>query len=403
MRSNIRLILLWLTVSLFAGCGQSEEPAAQPAAAVTPTPAATPPSADILTLSQESVKYARLEMEEVAEREMTAPIEATGRIALNEDRTIRVGAFIAGRVIEVQVKVGDRVREGQTLAKIHTHDVHEAGANLVQSRAALTQKRNQASFARTTLERAERLFQAKALSKQELDRAQVEYESAQQEVIHAEAELERSKGHLELLGLPTNTLNYDAPVLVKAPSGGIVIQREVTTGGGVNPGDHLFTISDLSVVWVMAEVQEKQLPLLKVGQPISITVAAYPNESFSGSIARIADLLNPQTRMIEVRCLVDNRSGKLKPEMYALVKIAAGEKSMALLIRKSALQDIDGQLVLFVARDQQRFEKRIVKTGRQEGEMVEILEGVARGEKVVANGGFLLKSELLKSRMAEEE
>ena len=132
MRSNIRLTLWLLTISLFAACGQTEEPAAQPAASASPTPAAARQPIDLLTLSPESVKYAKLEVEEVVERDVAAPIEATGRIALNEDRTIRVGAFIAGRVIEVLVKVGDRVTEGQTLAKIHTHDVHEAEANLVQ-------------------------------------------------------------------------------------------------------------------------------------------------------------------------------------------------------------------------------------------------------------------------------
>ena len=132
---------------------------------------------------------------------------------------------------------------------------------------------------------------------------------------------------------------------------------------------------------------------------MSISVAAYPDQSFNGRIDRIGEVLNPQTRMIEVRCLVDNRSGKLKPEMYTTTRIAAGNKTKALLIPKSALLDIDGQVALFVALDQSRYQKRLVRTGRQEAELIEILEGVRKGERVVTAGAFLLKSELQKSQM----
>ena len=323
-------------------------------------------------------------------------------MALNEDRTIRVGAFVDGRVMKMLVRVGDRVREGQVLAELHSHDVHEAGANLAQARAGLTQRRNQATFAGTTLARAERLYQSKALSKQELDRVRVEYESSRQDVIHAEAELERAKGHLEILGLSPEKLEYDAPVLITAPSAGIIIQREVTAGTSVNPGDPLFTISDLGQVWVIAAVEEKRLAALRVGLPVMIGVDAYPGREFPGKIAKIGDALNPETRMIEVRCLIDNRAGLLKPEMYTVTKIAAGERQRALVVPKSALQDLDGRPVLFVARDEKSFEKREVRTGRQSGELVEILDGLRTGEKVVTSGGFLLKSEMQKSRMAEE-
>lgn len=395
-KTALTLSLLALMTGL-AACQRNET---APPVAETPTP--TPAPVDRLTLTPESIRYAGLETIAVVESELVSPIESTGRVTLNEDRTIRVGAFIDGRVMKVLVKVGDRVREGQTLAEIHTHDVHEAGANLVQARANLTRKRNEAAFARTTFERAERLFQAKALSKQELDRARVETESAGQDVVHAEAELERAKGHLKLLGLNPETLNYDAPVLIKAPGSGVIMQRDITVGTGITPGAPLFTISDLGQVWVVAEVEEKRLPQLRVGMPVTLSVAAYPDENFSGTVGKISDLLNPQTRMVEVRCLVDNRSGRLKPEMYASTKIAAGEKTRALVVPKASLQDVDGREVIFVALDGDNFEKRIVRTGRQEGELIEVLEGLRAGERVVTSGGFLLKSEFLKSRMAEE-
>lgn len=408
MKTGLTLMVFGLLAGLTA-CNRSDK--AAPAAADAPktAPAATPQASNaardegVLTLNADSLRYAKLTVVEAVEADLVAPIESTGRVTLNEDKTTRIGAFIDGAVVKVPIRVGDSVRKGQSLAEIHSHDVHEAGANMVQARAGLAQRRAQAAFARTSFERAERLFQAKALSRQELDRAQVELDSSQQAVIHSEAELERARGHLELLGLSPDKLDYDAPVLVRAPASGVIMERKITAGAGVNPGDHLFTISDLSQVWVLAEVEEKRLPELKIGMPMSVSVAAYPDQPFNGKIDRIGEVLNPQTRMIEVRCLVDNRSGKLKPEMYTQTRIAAGAKSRALLIPKSALLDIDGKVIVFVALDQSRFQKRIVRTGRQEADQIEILEGVVKGEKVVTSGAFLLKSELQKSQMEEEE
>lgn len=402
MKMKMALILMVSTMlTVMTACGKKEAPVA-PASGQAASPTPSPLAGEMVKLTGESSQYAQLGLTEVVERELVSPIEATGLVALNEDRTTRVGAFIDGRVIKVLVKVGDRVREGQVLAEIHTHDVHEAGANLVQARANLTQKKNQTAFARTSYERADRLFQAKALSKQELDRARVEYESSQQDVVHAEAELERAKGHLELLGLSADKLDYDAPVFIRAPESGVIMQREITTGASVNPGDHLFTISELGQLWVLAEVEEKRLAQLKVGAPVMIEVAAFPGQRFTGLIARISDVLNPQTRMIEVRCVVDNRSGHLKPEMYAVTRIMAGEKSRALVVPKAAIQDLQGASVVFVAQDGQTYLKRTVRLGREDGDLVEILDGLKVGEKVVSSGGFLLKSELQKSQMEEE-
>lgn len=399
MKRMALVLFLSMMLLVLTGCGKSEEAASsEPGPGAAPTPS-SPDEGELVTLTGQSSQYASLVVTEAVEREMASPVEATGIVALNEDRTIRVGAFIDGRVMRVLVKVGDRVREGQALAELHTHDVHEAGANIVQARANLTQKKNQSAFARNSLERADRLFQAKALSRQELERARVDYESTQQDVVHAEAELERSKGHLELLGLSPDKLDYDAPVFIRAPESGVIMQRQITTGASVNPGEHLFTISELGQLWVLAEVEEKRLAQLRVGAPVTIEVAAYPGQQFTGSIARIGDVLNPQTRMIEVRCLVDNRMGRLKPEMYAVTRIAAGEKTRALVVPRSTIQDVDGQAVVFVAREGQTYQKRTVRTGRVEGELVEILEGLKAGEKIVSSGGFLLKSEIQKSKM----
>lgn len=402
-RAIFRALLLGLSltiVSLLTGCNKTEQiqsAATEAAKAETETTKDSKP----LTLSAESVKLAKLEFAEVAEQQIVAPIEATGRVAINEDATARVGSLFSGRILEISAKVGDRVRQGQPLAKMHTHEVHEAEAEWFKAQAELKQRQTKAAFAKTTLERAERLFLAKALSQHELDKTRLEFNEAQQEILRAEAEVERARGHHEHLGLPDDQHDYDAPVVIRAPSAGVVLKREITPGASVNPGDPLFFIGDLSSVWVIAEVPEQHLSAMKIGLPVEIGVAAFPETTFSGRIARIGEALNPQTRTVEVRC-VASAQGKLKPEMFANVSLAAGSKRSALLVSQKALQEMEGQTVVFVARGENRFEKRAVKTGRKQGELIEITAGLSAGERVVTNGSFTLKSEMQKNQLAEE-
>lgn len=398
------LVFLITALFIFSGCNKTDQLQTVATDTAKPEPKAASETKDsnLLTLSAESVKLARLEFAEVVEREIVAPIEATGRVAINEDATARVGSLFSGRILDVSAKVGDRVRQGQSLAKMHTHEVHEAEADWFKAQAELKQRKTQAAFAKTALERAERLFQAKALSQHELDKARLDFTAADQEIHRAEAEVERARGHHEHLGLSDDQHDYDAPVVIRAPSAGIILKREITAGASVTPGDPLFFIGDLSSVWVIAEVPEQHLPAMKIGLPVEIGVAAFPETTFNGRIARIGEMLNPQTRTIEVRCIAANAQGKLKPEMFANISLAAGEKRPALLVSQKALQEMESQTVVFVARGDNKFEKRVVKTGRRQGELIEITSGLSNNEKVVTVGGFTLKSEMQKNQLAEE-
>lgn len=400
-RSQLWLMLCFIAAALFgAGCQKEVAPTAPQEAPAAKAESKKDPN--LLTLSPDAAKYARLQFTEVTEQQISAPLEVTGHIAINEDRTVRVGSLFSGRILEVPVKVGDRVRQGQALAHMHTHEVHEAQAEYAKAQAELKQRKTNAEFAKSMMDRAERLYQAKAGSQNELEKARVEYQAAVQEIARAEAELERAIGHREHLGLPDN-LNYDEPVIIKAPAGGVVMKRDVTPGASVNPGDNMFLISDLSSVWVMAEVPEKFLSALKLGATVQIKVAAYPDENFPGRIARLGETLNAETRTLEVRCLVENRAGKLKPEMYATVGVTIGETRPAVMVSSAALQDINGETVVFVAKDQNQFEKRVVKVERKQGDLVEVLTGLSRGERVVTVGSFQLKTEFQKDKLSEEE
>lgn len=411
-RGRVVRRLAWLgMVLLLSGCDRapegpstaatSDRPAASPA--TEPAKPAGEPGGTILTLADDAIAYAGIQVEAVSEREMAETIEATGRLVLNEDRTVRVGAYVEGRVLEVLAQLGDRVKAGQILARVHSHEVHDAGANLVQARAMLVRKQTEAAFARTNLDRAERLLQARALSLYERDRMRVEESSAREEVTHAEAELERARGHLELLGLDEEKLDYEAPVLIRAPREGILLERLVTPGTSVNPGDPLFTLSDLATLWVHVEVEEQQLPALRVGAPLELSVAAYAGETFPGKILRLGEQLNPQTRRLAIRGLVENRAGRLKPEMYVTAQVQSGARTRVLTIPAGALQEVDGTATVFLALGQNRYQRRSVRTGRTESGLVEVLAGVTLTDRVVTRGSFLLKSELLKGLLKEDE
>lgn len=394
-------LICLLLIALFSTACQKEPVQSAPPQAA-PAKEESKKDPNLITLSPDAGKYANLQFAEVVEQEIAAPLEVTGHIAINEDRTVRVGSLFSGRILEVPVKVGDHVRQGQSLAKMHTHEVHEAQAEYDKAQAELKQRKTQADFAKSSMERAERLYQAKAGSLHELEKAKVEYQAAVQEITRAEAELERAIGHREHLGLPDNH-NYDEPVIIKAPAAGVVMKRDITPGASVNPGDNLFFISDLSTVWVMADVPEKHLAALKVGAPVQIKVAAYADETFTGRIGRLGETLNAETRTIEVRCLAENRAGKLKPEMYASIGVTVGEKRPALMVSNAALQEMNGETVVFVAKEKNQFEKRVVKVERKKGDLVEVLSGLSRGERVVTAGGFQLKTEFQKDKLAEDE
>ncbi len=395
---SLPISLLMLAILFASGCSRNN-----------PTPVVVKPEEraaahpqKTLVLSSDSAGLAQLKYAEVIIEQLIIPIEATGQVAINEDRSVRVGSLFTGRILEVPVRIGDRVRKGQPLAKMHTHEVHEAQAEYAKAMAELNQRNKQAEYAKSLLDRAERLYQAKALSLNELERAKIEYNSAKEEVARAEAERERAIGHREHLGLPDN-LDYDQPVIVRTPAPGIVIKREITAGASVNPGDNLFFISDLSSVWVIAQAPEKYLSSLKIGALAQIKVAAYADETFTGRIARIGEMLNHETRTVDVRCVVDNRFGKLKPEMFATISLGGGERRNALMVPETALQEMGGQTIVIVAHSDNRFEKRTIKTGRRQGKLIEVIDGLAHGEQVVTEGSFQLKSEFSKDQLVEKE
>jgi cobalt-zinc-cadmium efflux system membrane fusion protein len=375
------------------------------------TEAAAPGETDLVALAPEVARQGRIAVEEVVRAPLPEVLRAPGRVGVDENRTARVGAVADGRIVRVLANVGDRVEMGQRLAELHSHEVHEARSDYAKARAEHDRRQAELQYARNARDRAKRLYDLKAGSLEHLQRAETDLRHAEMALQSAQADIGRVEEHLHHLGLSTagpveeaaaHKYEHDELVPVTAPLAGTVIQRMVTPGVVVSPSTDLFVVSDLTSLWVNAQLPERHLPAVRVGRPARISVQAYGDSVFAGRITHVGDTLDPETRTVQVRCQTDNASGRLKPEMYATVTFDLGQAQESLVVPTSAIQDIKSEAVVFVRVDETHFRARRVQVGRQADSRIEILEGLQAGEKVATTGSFLLKSELLKGQMAAE-
>ncbi len=190
---------------------------------------------------------------------------------------------------------------------------------------------------------------------------------------------------------------------VKAPIDGVVIDRKASTGELVGKDKEIYTISDPSDLWVIAEIKERDVGAVKVGQEATFSVIPYPGESFRGKVVRLGNQVQPESRTLEVRIEVNNSDGRLKPGMFADLEITTSVTNDVLVVPETAVQTMDQAPVVFIARGGNKFEKRPVKIGSPQHGRVQILDGIKPGEQVVIEGGFTLKAEMLKGELQDND
>jgi multidrug efflux pump subunit AcrA (membrane-fusion protein) len=189
---------------------------------------------------------------------------------------------------------------------------------------------------------------------------------------------------------------------LKAPIDGVIIERSATVGELLDKGEEVCTISDPAQLWAIAEIKERDIAVVKIGQEATFTVLSYPQEKFHGKVVLIGNQVEAASRTLEVRIAVDNADGRLKPGMFADVEIITTMLDNVLLIPDSALQTEGEDQIVFVALDGNKFEKRTVKIGDEQQGRVRVLEGLKAGDKIATEGSFILKSEMLKGQLGEE-
>jgi len=192
------------------------------------------------------------------------------------------------------------------------------------------------------------------------------------------------------------------PLELKAPIAGVITERKSTVGELVKKESEVYTISDPTQLWVITAIKEREVGAVKVGQEASFTTLAFHDEKFAGRVARVGNEVDAASRTLEVRIETENRDQRLKSGMFADVEITTTTKENVLLVPDAAIQTNGEEQIVFIARNPTTFEKRTVKLGQQQDSQMEILEGVKEGEKIVTEGGFIVKSEMLRSEMESE-
>jgi cobalt-zinc-cadmium efflux system membrane fusion protein len=269
-----------------------------------------------------------------------------------------------------------------------------ARAEYIASDARLDVARRAASRARGLLE--DRVTSQRAV------------EEAEGALRIADADLRAVETRLSTYGISADGDAGDEPARVRleSPIAGTVVARSVHIGQWVEPSDILIEVVDLDELWLRASVYEREMRYVQVGQVVQVSVRAYPDELFTGRVVQVSDVFDEETRSVPIRVVLPNAEHRLKPGMFATASIQgthAHEPRPLLAVPAVAIQQVDGHRAVFVRVDEGVFELRQVHTGERAGELIEILNGLVAGDEVVAEGSFLLKGELLKSSLGEEE
>ncbi len=310
------------------------------------------------------------------------PVNA--RIAYDENRTARISSPIAGRIVSLKGLPGDRVKRGTVLALIDAPELHAASADVEKARSDEGRKR-------LALERARLLLEGGVLPRKDLELAQSEFEQA-------ESELRRAS--LRLRNLAPGAVNPLEGYPLRAPLDGVITERQANPAMEVRPdlAGPLYILTDSSRLWVLIDLPERDLAKVRPGKLALVETDAWPNETWDARIERVGEVVDPVTRRIQVRCSIENRGDRLKPEMFARVTLLGDANDQAVRVPNSAIitQGIYTQVFVEVATGV--FERRRVSLRLQDRDFAYLGGEVSAGERIVVAGALLLNSELLESR-----
>jgi membrane fusion protein, heavy metal efflux system len=352
----------------------------------------TPSEAQWASLMVESVQAYIFRAEHVTE----------GKIAVNEDRATPIFSPYSGRVTKLLAKPGDTVEYGQPLFYIEAADMVQAQNDFLSAVAAGNKARSRLTLAEIVERQNRTLHENKAVPLRDWQQSQADLGQAQSDLHTAESALEAARNRLRILGKTDDeiaafkdkgTISPETPIY--APIAGTVVQRKIGPGQYVSytstgSTDPVFLIGDLSTVWLVAYVRESEAPRIKLGQPLTFTVLAFPDELYKGNINYVSAVLDANLRRLMVRATIDNTSRALKPEMFASVAISTDEGDRWPAIARDAVIYDGENARVWIVHDDKSVEPRPIKTGVTSGRYIQILDGLTIGEKVVTKGALFV-------------
>jgi cobalt-zinc-cadmium efflux system membrane fusion protein len=381
------VVIVTIAFLVFARRDNSETTAA--AAQAKAETAAASPKTGPLQLSADDSRRAGLKVEKLELVNLAESIAVFGTIEADQDHLARVVPPVAGRVIEISARLGDQVESGAALATLDSPQVGEARATYQQDVAGLT-------LAKASLERTQSLVSGGSIARKTQFNAEYDYAKAK-------AELDAAVAKLANLGVSV-TAPPDvglAALAVRAPFAGTVIEKTAVLGEYAEAYKALFTVADLSSLWIETNLYERDLASVAIGASATVTVAAYPEHHFTGKVTYISSSLDDKTRTVKARVEIPNLDRQLKPGMFANVLIEKADHRPVLIVPETAVVLLQGQMTAFVA-DGDGYEPRPVEISEQGRGRVVITSGLEPGDEVVVTGAYALKARLLKSQISAD-
>ncbi len=347
-------------------------------------------------------QWASLKIAPVAEVVFRAEQVTDGKIANNDDTTTPVFSPYSGRVTKLFAKAGDHVERGAPLMMVAASEFVQGQNDLIAAMAGLNTARAQLRLTTINEKRQHDLYDAKAGALKDWEQAQADLETAKANQRTAEITLAAVRNRLHILGKSDADINaienaqqMSAEAVVEAPIGGTVVQRQIGLGQFINSTANgasapVFSIGNLSTVWLVANVREADAPLMHVGESVEVRVLAYPNRVFKAKLAYVAPAVDPNTHRLPVRAEVENADGALKPEMFASFSIITGDARSAPGVPEGAVVYEGEAARVWVARDDKTLALRAIRVGRVSDGLVEVLAGLQPGEQIVTSGTLFI-------------
>ncbi len=428
MIQSYRLCFFYLSILMLTSCGQNlktpnflllaskdtqPKPQSEQDVQIPEVPAEAGKSTQgptYITLTPQQEQQIGLNVEPVEFKPFPISLQLTGRVQAAADLLTHISPAVPGRVTTVFVKLGQRVTRGQTLALIKSDAVGQLQSDLLQAtlqnRADIKQAIVQLNFSQAVYQREQKLFNDRISAKADLETARTQYEKdkaslqalytkLQSAIAVAEERSSLSGVTLGVAAQVVRTGQIYPYVMVRAARDGIVISRTINTGDLADPSKELFTLADLSRVWLVADTYEKDVNKVHVGQPVELTFDSLSNQTFSGRINYVASVLDPQTRTLTIRADVPNPGLTLKPDMFARLNMMVENKSL-LSVPKSAIQRKGDYNFAYVKVQEHRYEERRVEVGVENEQSIEVTKGLKRSENVVSQGTLALQGAALK-------
>lgn len=399
-KKTLLIILILLAMPIFSGCSnQPEENEDQ--------------ISDIIELTDDVIKNNKIETITVEEKPVTLTLATIGEIKRDENKYYTISSMVQGRIISTPVKLGDYVKEGQIVAYIQNPEITKINAEttsaLHENRIAINQAKTRYNLAQKNYEREKTLYEAGISPKKDLIQAESDYLIAKDDLknckerdIHIK---EEAAALMKSYGIKPDfdTENIKTANPITAMISGIITAKNATLGSIVTPEQILFEVTDLENLWLDIVLYPQDVSEVAKEQRVEFISDSYKDKIFTGKIDYIQPISNKDTQTFTARAFINNSDKLLQPGMYGTVKIFSDKQQNKPFVPETAIQKYGKETFVFIDAGNGKYEKRIIETKEQADNGYYVEKGVSKGDKIVTNGSFMLKSEMLKSEFAEED